>query len=195
MKPTVLLDVDGVLLDWFSRFPYFLKEKGLDTEHAIRMFANNQFSSLEELTGLSTEHATELSIEYQQSKYMKYLSPYKDALQAVNLLKHKYNFVAVTAVLDDPLTHQYRTENLDFWYPGAFSKVHCVGINQSKFEILSKYDRTVFVDDSPGHIIEAKNAGHIAIRLKVDARPDVTQSLIANNWQELSNMIQMMVPA
>lgn len=193
MKREVLLDVDGVLLDWFSRFPYFLKEKGLDHEHAIRMFANNQFSSLEELTGLPTEQATELSIEYQRSKYMKYLSPYKDALQVVNLLKHKYNFIAVTAVLDDPLTLQYRTENLEFWYPGAFSKVHCVGINQSKFEVLSKYDRTVFVDDSPGHIIEAKNAGHTPIRLKIDARPCVTQSLTAGNWHELNNLIQILV--
>lgn len=195
MKPVILCDIDGVVLDWMSRFPYFMEKKGYPTEQAIRMYASGEYRTFEELFGVDSETALALATEYQESKYMGFLSPYKDALLAVNSLKHKYDFIGVTAVLDSPITHQLRKQNLEFWYPGAFTELHCVGLNKSKFEILSKFDPTVFIDDSPSHILEAQNAGHTAIRLKVDHRVDVTASLVANNWQELSNLIQWYKPS
>lgn len=193
-KQVILCDIDGVVLDWMSRFPYFMEKKGYATEQAIRMYASGEYRSFEELFGVDSETAMALATEYQESSFMGYLSPYKDALLAVNSLKHKYDFIAVTAVLDSPITKKLRQKNLEFWYPGAFSEVHCVGLGKSKFEILSKFDPTIFIDDSPGHILEAQNAGHIAIRLKVDQRVDVTASLVASNWQEVSNLIQTLKP-
>lgn len=195
MKPVILCDIDGVVLDWMSRFPYFMEKKGYPTEQAIKMYASGEFRTFEELFGVDSETAMALATEYQESKYMGFLSPYKDALLAVNSLKHKYDFIGVTAVLNSPITHELRKQNLEFWYPGAFKELHCVGLNQSKFEILSKFDHTIFIDDSPSHILEAQNAGHMAIRLKVDQRVDVTASLVANNWQELSNLIQIYQPS
>lgn len=193
MKPVILCDIDGVVLDWMSRFPYFMEKKGYPTEQAIKMYASGEFRTFEDLFGVDSETAMALATEYQESKYMGFLSPYKDALLAVNSLKHKYDFIGVTAVLDSPITHELRTQNLEFWYPGAFKKLHCVGLNKSKYEILCQYEPTVFIDDSPSHILEAQNAGHTAIRLKVDHRVDVTASLVANNWQELSNLIQIYI--
>lgn len=193
-KPVILCDIDGVVLDWMSRFPYFMEKKGYATEQAIRMYASGEYRSFEELFGVDTETALALATEYQESSFMGYLSPYKDALLAVNSLKHKYNFIGVTAVLDSPITKKLRMKNLEFWYPGAFTDLHCVGLGASKFEILSKFDPTIFIDDSPSHILEAQNAGHTAIRLKVDQRVDVTASLLASNWQEVSNLILTLKP-
>jgi FMN phosphatase YigB (HAD superfamily) len=171
-----------------------MEKKGYPTEQAIKMYASGEYRTFEELFGVDSDTAMALATEYQESKYMGFLSPFKDALLAINTLKHKYNFIGVTAVLNSPITHELRMQNLEFWYPGAFTELFCVGLNQSKFNVLSKFDPTIFIDDSPSHILEAQNAGHTAIRLKIDARVDVTASLVANNWAELSNLIQMLKP-
>lgn len=196
MKPVILCDVDGVVLDWMSRFPYFLEKKGIDPARAIRAYASGEFLTFQDIIGgtMGAEEAEALAIEYQESKYMSYLTAYKDALLMVNALKHKYDFVAVTAVLNSEATRTNRQANLDFWYAGAFSKVHCVGLGGSKYDVLCKYDRTVFIDDSPSHIAEAQAAGHIGIRLKVDSRPDTGLYPIAKDWYDLSNMIQTILP-
>lgn len=194
MKPTILVDVDGVLVDWFSRFPYFLERKGMPREKAIMMYAHSHWQTIEDLTGLPTAEAAELVDEYSRSKFMKYLTPYKDALIAVNHLKHIYDFVAVTAISNSPETIQHRTENLEFWFPGAFSKLHCVGLDGNKLEILAKYKPTVWIDDSPGYVKEGLLAGHQCIRLVRDSRMNQIPSFIAHDWAEVSNLIQQLVP-
>lgn len=192
-KPVILCDVDGVLLDWTSRFPYFLQKKGFAHEAAIMMHANEEWKTVEELTGLESTAALELVEEYCRSKYMKYLAPYKDALIAVNHLKRYYDFVAVTAISDHPDTIQNRTDNLEFWYPNAFKEVHCVGVDGDKQAILSKYPPTVWIDDSPKHIAEGLRAGHKCIRLQRDSRANTVPSLIARDWTEISNLIQQLI--
>lgn len=189
MKPKILCDVDGVLLDWTSRFPYFLQKRGYATEAAIMLHATEEWKSVEELTGLGTEAARVLVDEYCRSKYMKFLSPYKDALIAVNHLKHYYDFIAITAISDHPDTKQFRTENLEFWFPGAFSEVHCVGVEGDKQVTLTKYNPTIWIDDSPRHIKEGLRAGHTCIRLARDSRPDEVPCYIAKNWVDIQNKI------
>lgn len=189
MKPIILCDVDGVLLDWTSRFPYFLQKMGYDREAAIMMYATDEWKTVEELTGLVGESAINLVDSYCKSKYMRYLSPYKDALIAVNHLKKYFDFVAITAITNHPDTIQNRTENLEFWYPGAFKEVHCVGVDGNKQQILSKYDRTIWIDDSPKHIKEGIRAGHRCIRLKRDSRPDEGLCFVANDWVDIQNQI------
>lgn len=189
MRQTILVDVDGVLLDWTSRFPYFLQKMGYDREAAIFMHATDEWKTVEELTGLDTEQALKLVDAYCRSKFMRYLSPYKDALIAVNHLKRYYDFVAVTAITNHPDTIQNRTENLEFWYPGAFKEVHCVGVDGDKQVILSKYSPTIWIDDSPKHISEGLRAGHACIRLARDSRPDVAPCFIAKDWVDIQNRI------
>lgn len=194
MKPVILCDVDGVLVDWFSRLPYFMEQKGMPTERAIQMYAHGHWQSVEDLTGLPRENALALCDEYSKSKYMKYLTPYKDALMAVNHLKKWYDFVAITAISNDPMAHKYRSENLEFWFPGAFKTVHCVGAEGSKYEILAKYSPTIWIEDSPNYAHQGILAGHQAIRIVRDSRIDTHPYLLANDWQEVSNLIQLLKP-
>lgn len=193
-KPIILTDVDGVLVDWFSRLPYFLKKKGLPYERAVAMYAHGHWQTIEELTGLPTPEAEALVDEYARSKYMEFLSPYKDALIAVNNLKHHYDFVAVTAISESDECYERRKANLDFWFPNAFTGLHCVGSGGDKQATLAKYEPTIWIDDTPKHISEGLRAGHKCIRLVRDSRMDVTSSFIAHNWHEISNLILQMIP-
>jgi 5'(3')-deoxyribonucleotidase len=188
-KKIILCDVDGVLVDWFSQFPYFIKSKGLCVEESLRRYSAGEWVTLENSLGVTPEHAAELMEEFCTSEHIRYLTAMPDAIAVVNRLKHKYDFIGVTAISNHPDTIKYRMENLDFWFPGAFSKMHCVGCNASKLATLMKYDHTFWIDDSPHHVHEGVLAGHTSIRLVRDSREDQSSSFMTDSWYGIENYL------
>lgn len=189
-KPIILCDVDGVVLDWLSKLPEYLVKRGHNPESAIRAYSHGEFLGHSEITGLPEDEALKLALEYNESEYIKYLTPYRDALAVVNLLKHEFNFVAVTAIGREGKSSEYRMENLNFWYPNAFSDIHVVNMHESKFDILRQYNRTFFIDDTPNHCAEAKRAGHIAIRIVRDSRVDKVNTIRCKDFYEIGSFIE-----
>lgn len=189
-KRIILTDVDGVLVDWFSQFPYFIKNKGFCAEESLRRYAAGEWVTLENSLDVSSDHAMELMEEFCTSTHIRYLTAMPDAIAVVNRLKHKYDFVGVTAISNHPDAIKYRMENLDFWFPGAFSKMHCVGCNAPKLDTLMKYDNTFWIDDSPHHVHEGILAGHTSIRLVRDSREQTRITLQADNWYEIEDMLE-----
>lgn len=190
-KPDILIDVDGVLLEWTSKLAEYFVTIGIDPEKAHRAHAWGEFISPAELTGLPKDEAMKVLEDYNASVYIKYLTPYKDALQVINMLKQEWNFIAVTALGTDRESVDLRMENLNFYFPNAFSKVHAVGIEDSKEEILSQYPKTFFIDDSPEHTKTAKECGHISIRLKRDSRLCLTNTIVCNDFHEIGTIIEL----
>lgn len=189
-KPIILQDVDGCVLDWLSKFPEFLVKKNLDPSIAASAYAQDAFLSPAQITGLPEPEAMALVEEYNASEYMKYLTPFKDALSVVNLLKEEFDFVAVTAIGRHESSAKYRMENLQFWFPDAFKEIHVVSIGESKYDILKNYDRTFFIDDTPAHIAEAKRAGHLAIRIVRDVRPDTVNAVRYSDYHQIGSFIE-----
>lgn len=152
MNPTVLIDIDGVCVQWQSGLPYFMAKHSLPTGPALASLLNEKFVSAEELFGMDNELSMLYLKEYNKSKFIKYLAPYSDALEFVNTMKHKWNFVAVTALGTDKETVMNRVFNLNSLFPGAFKDIFVCGAGESKDEILSrakdKYpDIIMFIDD------------------------------------------------
>jgi len=189
-KPIILCDVDGVVLEWMSKIPEFLAKRGFNPDKAIRAYSYGEFLTLSEITGLPEENAVKLIEEYNSSEWIKYLSPYKDALAVVNILKHTYDFIAVTAIGTASDCAKYRMHNLQFWYPNAFTDIHIVGINESKTDILNSYEQSIFIDDSPNYCKEGVNAGHYTIRLIRDRRIDSVPTMHAKDWFDVATLIK-----
>jgi len=188
-KPIILQDIDGCLLSWLSKLPEFLVKRGIDPTRTIMAIGSNHYRSGAELTGLPAEEAMRLVYDYNRSEYMKYLVPFQDAIIPVNLLKEDYDFVAITAIGDNPESKRYRMENLNFWFPNAFSEIHTVNLGESKTKFLEMYEPTIFVDDSPEYCKEAKECGHTAIRLVRDSRPDMVGTMRFDSFGDVANYI------
>lgn len=191
MKPKILCDVDGVLLNWLSKLPEYLVKRGYNPEPAIRAYSHGEFIGHSEITGLPSDEAFQLILDYNESEYIKYLTPFQDALAVVNLLKHEYDFVAVTAIGREGKSSQYRMENLNFWYPNAFTDIHVVNLGETKSSVLKCYEKTFFIDDSPNYCAEGKDAGHISIRIVRDSRPDTMNTIRCNNFFEVGSVIEL----
>lgn len=191
MKKKILCDVDGVVLNWLSKLPEYLVKRGHDPEPAIRAYSHGEFIGHSEITGLPEEEAFQLILDYNESEYIKYLTPFKDALAVVNVLKKEYDFVAVTAIGREGKSSLYRLENLNFWYPNAFKDIHVVNLGESKKDILASYEKTFFIDDSPNYCAEGKAAGHISIRIVRDTRTDKVNTIRCRDFFDVGTVIEL----
>ncbi len=163
-NPVIVLDVDSVMLDWFSNLACFLKEKGMDFEHIHPFVGTNDFVPLEDLF-CTKELSEQLALmnEYNTSKYIETLSVMEEhAIKVIAHYKGKVDFIALTCVSKCKNAASMRERNLKAHYSDGFKEVICLGARESKEEALKKlnkeYNVLFFVDDQSKHIIEAENA-------------------------------------
>ncbi|CCI88777.1 phage protein [Yersinia phage phiR1-RT] len=158
MKPIIVTDVDGILVKWQSGLPYFAQKYNLPIDAILDLIVSDKFKSPSEIFSCDEELANSLMEKYNTSDFIRYLAGYHDAIKYVNMLKDKFDFVAVTALsnnLDARLNRQF---NLNALFPGAFKDIFLCSHGESKFNILNqvnnKYGERVvcFIDDMPSHI-------------------------------------------
>lgn len=160
MKPVIPIDIDGVAVQWQSNLPFFAAEHNIPTDRILNMMVDEKFRSMTEIFGCDDELADRLMRQYNSSKWIRGLKPYDDALVVINRLKHKYDFVAITAIGKSAESCLNRIANLNILFPSAFVDVMTVDIGESKvnryLEAKKKYgDRMVcFVDDLSGNLEE-----------------------------------------
>ncbi|AIA64843.1 hypothetical protein AVV44_gp044 [Cronobacter phage S13] len=159
-KKVIPIDIDGVAVQWQSNLPFFAAEHNIPTDRILNMMVDEKFRSMSEIFGCDDELADRLMRQYNSSKWIRGLKPYDDALIVINRLKHKYDFVAITAIGKSAESCLNRIANLNILFPSAFVDVMCVDVGESKvsryLEAKKKYgDRMVcFVDDLAGNLEE-----------------------------------------
>ncbi|MGL5306613.1 MAG: hypothetical protein ACRC9Y_10740, partial [Aeromonas veronii] len=90
-RPVILTDVDGILVKWASGLPFFAADHNFSTEMMVQMIVDERFRNMSEIFGCSEEFSSKLMAEYNNSRFIRYLAGYDDALSVVNELKKKYD--------------------------------------------------------------------------------------------------------
>lgn len=148
---TIATDCDGVLLDWWAGFDPWMSLK-----HGMHMKNPDETLWTNERYGVSREEITKYITQFNGSVEISRLPTYKDSLLGVEeLVRRGYNFVVITALGNDSMSHILREMNLKQQFGDVFSEVHCLGIGDSKKETLSRvndqYDVVAWLEDTPSH--------------------------------------------
>lgn len=200
--PVIATDIDGVVVKWQSGLPYFAQKYNLPLEHILDLIIKDTFVPPHELFDCHHDLGDKLIKKYNSSDFIRYLAPYADALEIINKLKHKYRFVAVTALGTDVDSMLNRKFNLQALFPGAFDDIFVCGHNESKTTLLrkvnEKYGNVVaYVDDMPGHVDTAYDELHCPIfwmpRGHRDDSP-VNPHKKVRDWNDLEWAIGMSLP-
>lgn len=158
MKTDILLDVDGVLLDWVTPF-----EKHL-SRMSYRKIAHKY--SIEESHGLTNESAQWHLHHFNTSLDIASLQPILGAVDAVReLVDHGFCLDIVSSISEDPRVHVLRKFNLLNVFGDVFGKYHFLPCGSHKREILSQYEPCWFIEDKPENTDDATRLGHRAILL------------------------------
>ena len=106
MEKIILVDCDGVLLNWEDGFDQYVKSKGHN-----RMPGTEAEYSMAVRYNISTATSLSYIKEYNESEAMANLAPFADSVEYVTKLANEgFKFIAVTSMSDHPEAKIRRAE-------------------------------------------------------------------------------------
>lgn len=184
----ILVDVDGVLLDWEPAFDAWMSQKGFKVKQAG---VYDQYIRY----GFQTKNqCNELVKQFNESAWMGFLKPLRDSVEYVHKLKAQgYHFEAITSLSTDHWAKELRTMNLERWFGrGTFYRVQCLDTGADKDEVLKQFEPGHWwIEDKPANAEAGLRAGHKTILVSHTWNLDYKNNDIirADNWQEIYNII------
>jgi FMN phosphatase YigB (HAD superfamily) len=158
----ILVDVDGVLLDWKNAFLQFMAlenivEKDNTKYHVWEWMQSQDGNEIDESKG-------RFMIEYfNRSAWMCFLDPHRDAVEIVKALKEKgYDFKAITSMHKDIPAQELRKMNLaDVFGEGTISDITFLPTGADKREALAKYEGSGawWIEDKVENALVGKQLG------------------------------------
>jgi len=180
-KPYLLIDLDGVILDWVSAFRFWLKEKGIKT------------SSIEpknwELDNYVPGHnVNELIKEFNYSKNFEEIPAFSDAKLYLKKLAKTHIIIAVTSG-GSTIFHRFsREKNLSKEFENIPIHLICLDLHESKKQILNMFPKgSIWVEDRPQNVELGAEVGHISILIERSYNKDYHNHKVVklNSWHEI----------
>jgi len=137
----ILVDVDGVLLDWKNGFLQFMAIEGIVEKDTTKYNVWEWMETLDKKP--IDEEKGRFMIEYfNRSAWMCFLDPFRDSVQVVKDLKQKgYEFKAITSMHKDKPAQALRKMNIaDVFGEGTISDITFLPTGADKREALAKYE-------------------------------------------------------
>ena len=149
MNKIILTDCDGVLLNWEGAFTDWMTSRGYVVDENNRREYN-----MGKRYGISSEEKDRIVRAFNESAWMKYLNPLRDAVYYVDLLhrKYGYTFHMCTSLTTDEYAQKLRIENIERLFgKTAFTKYIFCDTGADKDEALEPYRDTglPWVEDKP----------------------------------------------
>lgn len=152
-KPTLILDMDGVVLNWLSQLVPFLKSENLWTEAIQKDLEEQAFFDLDLTFGEGTRE------RYHRSALISQLSAWdEDVIETVHALSEHFNLVGLTSFSDDPVAQGHRRHNIQTYFPDLFDDIVMLPSMSPKREQLARWandPNVYFIDDTLKHVHEA----------------------------------------
>lgn len=185
----ILVDADGVLLDWFYQFNNWMNS------HGYKIIKNDAYR-IEVTYGITREKGRELARMFNESARIGYVPPFRDAIKYVKKLheEHGYVFHCITSLSQDVYAARLREDNLRRLFgETAFEKVICLDTGADKDEALLPYKDTgcFWVEDKFENAVSGLNAGLRPLLMdhghnKDDHHEDIQR---VANWKEIYEII------
>jgi hypothetical protein len=157
--PTILTDVDEVLLKWKPTFDRFLED-----QHGIKVPENYRNKRVDEWLGEKTwDYVNQFNGD---PTHFSCLPAYEDAaLWVPRLHQEGWTLIAITAAGRNDAAFQMRQANLKSQFGDIFDDLHHVDYEEGKDCWLEKYHPTWWIDDSWTHILTGLKYNHNCIHM------------------------------
>lgn len=189
-EKVILTDCDGVLLDWGHSFFQWMLARGYNpVEGAEKLY------KIEEVFGMSRDVTKPLVQQFNESAWMKDLTPFRDAVKYVRKLheEHGYVFHCITSMSNDVKACQLRKENLEkIFGKGVFEVLNCLDCGADKDDALEPYrdSELWWIEDKPANADLGVEMGLNSILLahghNVSYNGNATRVM---NWREVYETI------
>ena len=136
----ILIDCDGVCLDWEEAFMVWMQDSGHTPVDGFQFMYG-----VHKRFGLEKQVTSKLVRQFNASAAIGFLPPLRDAQHYIKKLheKHKYKFIAVTSLSLDRYAQKLRERNLaKLFGDNTFEDVICLDTGADKDEVLLELSKT-----------------------------------------------------
>lgn len=187
-EKVILVDCDGVLVDWLYSFDRWMIKKGYvpqnKTSYEVNIRYNQPRPEMQKLVRFFNESAE-----------IRFLTPFRDAIYFVNKLhkEHGYVFHCITSLSDSINAALLREKNLqDLFGKTVFEKIVCLDCGADKDYVLSEYIDTgcYWIEDKVENAEVGAQFGLNSILIAHDYNTGHSDKVLRmSNWKEIYNHI------
>lgn len=185
----ILVDCDGVLLDWQYGFFRWMKMRG----HEVLNYSEYD---IDKIFDLEKTYAKTLVRTFNESAAVGWLPQFRDSIKYVRKLHEEHGFIfhCITSLSLDEYAGKLRKKNIEALFgKTAFEKIECLDCGADKDEALLPYKDSgcVFVEDKPENAIAGVNTGLTSILIEHDHNKNFLDDRIqkVKNWREIYDAI------
>ena len=187
----ILVDCDGVILDWEYAFDIYMQQHGFS-----RVEGGGLKYSIGARYNITNEQGHRLIKIFNESAHIGFLPPLRDAMYYVKRLheEHGYVFHAITSLSKDPNACELRRMNLQKLFgKTAFERFVFLDTGAEKDEALEPYRDTglYWIEDKYENCLSGLKVGLKSILMEHGHSLDFNHPEIpkVKNWKEIYEII------
>lgn len=153
MSNLILTDIDECCIKYHESFESWLRENPILLERLdVQMPPDDSHlhlkQDMEEWLDIDCGKISVLIELFSKSEQFRNIPPGWESETFIPLLQDRgYKFIAITSAGSSSIVKESRISNLERYFPGAFSTVHCIDWVDSKENYLKWYRPTWWVED------------------------------------------------
>jgi len=187
----ILVDADGVILDWEYAFSVWMEEHGF-----VKTEGSQFIYDIGKRYGIDHEQGRKLIKIFNESAAIGFLPPLRDAMYYVKRLheEHGYVFHCITSLSLDANAGKLREMNLrKLFGKTAFEKITCLDTGADKHDALEPYRDSGcwWVEDKPENAEVGHKLGLRSILVEHGHNMNhVNEQIpVVKNWREIYGII------
>ena len=190
MDKKIILDCDGVLLDWAYAFDVWMAEQGY-----LRLPNSTKYYDQSMRYGIDKKTANQQVKIFNESGCVGFIPAYKDAVEYVNKLHGLgWRFEVVSCLDKDKYAQKLRAKNLLHLFGDVFDFIDCgldYSIGKEQY-LLDRYKGKDYywIEDSVSHAISGKNVGLKSIIMDHEYNKE-WKGVRVKNWKEVYHLLVM----
>ena len=190
MDKKIILDCDGVLLDWAYAFDVWMSEQGY-----YRLPNSTQYYDQSMRYGVDKKTADQQVKMFNESGCVGFIPAYKDAVEYVNKLYNLgWRFEVVSCLDKDKYAQKLRANNLLHLFGEVFDFIDCgldFSIGKEQY-LLDRYEGKGYywIEDSISHAVSGENVGLKSIIMDHEYNKQ-WKGLRVKNWKEIYHLLVM----
>jgi len=185
----ILVDCDGVLLDWEYSFD------GWMNRHGYKILNESREYNIKFKYDIGNKKALQLIRMFNESAQIRKLTPFRDAIKYVRKLHtdHGYVFHVISSLSDDEYSQHLRTKNLrELFGDTVFERYVYLDCDISKKQALLKYSNSNcwWIEDNIDNVIIGENIGLNSLIMSHNYNVDCPKNIErVQNWKDIYRKI------
>ena len=188
MKKTILVDCDGVVLNWEYAFDCYMEEHGFK-----KVENGNKIYNIGERYDTTYEVGKNMIRMFNESAAIGFLPPLRDAVEYVTKMADEgWQFIAITSLSTNKYAQKLRKKNLDKLFgKGTFIEVNCLATGADKDDALVPYTGSGlwWIEDKPENALAGLNAGLKPLVVEHGFNMDCKDFPLVKNWKEIYEIV------